>query len=81
MKTLHHPTRGVIAFEHTGFQTNDDPGLKLVIYTPVTKAGNRRLRQALTSTRTSAWTSGLGSPSAVAMSSLGTSRITGTMRA
>ena len=35
VKTLHHPTRGVIAFEHTGFQTNDDPGLKLVIYTPV----------------------------------------------
>jgi transcriptional regulator with XRE-family HTH domain len=34
-KTLHHPTKGVIAFEHTSFQANDDPGLKLVIYTPV----------------------------------------------
>ena len=35
-KTLHHPTRGVIAFEHASFQANDDPNLKLVIYTPVT---------------------------------------------
>ena len=34
-KILHHPTKGVIVFEHTSFQTNDDPGLKLVIYTPV----------------------------------------------
>lgn len=33
-KTLHHPTRGVIAFDHASFQANDDPGLKLVIYTP-----------------------------------------------
>jgi transcriptional regulator with XRE-family HTH domain len=35
-KTLHHPTKGVIAFEHASFQANDDPALKLVIYTPVT---------------------------------------------
>ncbi len=35
-KTLHHPTMGVIAFDHASFQVNDDPGLKLVIYTPVT---------------------------------------------
>jgi len=35
VKTLRHPTRGVIAFEHASFQANDDPGLKLVIYTPV----------------------------------------------
>jgi transcriptional regulator with XRE-family HTH domain len=34
-KTLHHPTKGVITFEHTSFQANDDPNLKLVIYTPV----------------------------------------------
>jgi transcriptional regulator with XRE-family HTH domain len=33
-KTLHHPTRGVIAFDHASFQANDDPALKLVIYTP-----------------------------------------------
>jgi PAS domain-containing protein len=33
-KTLHHPTKGVIAFDHASFQFNDDPGLKLVIYTP-----------------------------------------------
>jgi transcriptional regulator with XRE-family HTH domain len=34
-KTLYHPTKGVIAFDHASFQVNDDPGLKLVIYTPV----------------------------------------------
>ena len=34
-KTLYHPIRGVIAFDHASFQSNDDPGLKLVIYTPV----------------------------------------------
>jgi transcriptional regulator with XRE-family HTH domain len=34
-KTLHHPTQGVITFEHTSFQANDDANLKLVIYTPV----------------------------------------------
>jgi len=33
-KVLHHPARGVIVFEHTSYQVNDDPGLKLVIYTP-----------------------------------------------
>jgi len=38
-KTLHHPTRGLIAFDHTSFQANDDPGLKLVIYTPVPAGG------------------------------------------
>ena len=34
-KTLIHPTKGVLHFEHTSFQANDDPALKLVIYTPV----------------------------------------------
>jgi transcriptional regulator with XRE-family HTH domain len=34
-KVLHHPTKGVIAFDHTSFQANDDARLKLVIYTPV----------------------------------------------
>jgi len=34
-KTLCHPTKGVIAVDHASFQANDDPGLKLVIYTPV----------------------------------------------
>lgn len=34
-KTLHHPTRGLVVFQHTSFQANDDPALKLVIYTPV----------------------------------------------
>ncbi len=34
-KTLHHPKRGELQFEYTSFQSNDDPALKLVIYTPV----------------------------------------------
>lgn len=33
-KTIVHPTKGVLQFEHTSFQANDDPALKLVIYTP-----------------------------------------------
>jgi transcriptional regulator with XRE-family HTH domain len=37
-KTLHHPTKGVIVFEHASFQANDDPALKLVIYTPAAGA-------------------------------------------
>lgn len=37
-KTLHHPVQGTLTFEHAGFQANDDPGLKLVIYTPVSQA-------------------------------------------
>jgi len=34
-KQLHHPNKGVLRFEHASFQANDDPALKLVIYTPV----------------------------------------------
>ncbi len=34
-KTFTHPTKGVLHFEHASFQANDDPALKLVIYTPV----------------------------------------------
>ncbi|MET4067650.1 transcriptional regulator with XRE-family HTH domain [Bradyrhizobium sp. S3.2.6] len=34
-KTMSHPTKGVLHFEHTSFQANDDPALKLVIYTPM----------------------------------------------
>lgn len=33
-KTLHHPTRGLLRFDHASFQANDDPAFKLVIYTP-----------------------------------------------
>jgi transcriptional regulator with XRE-family HTH domain len=38
-KTLHHPTKGVIGFDHASFQFNEDPSLKLVIYTPVPAVG------------------------------------------
>jgi transcriptional regulator with XRE-family HTH domain len=34
-KSLHHPEQGLLAYEYASFQANDDPALKLVIYTPV----------------------------------------------
>lgn len=33
VKTLHHLTLGTLTFHHMSFQANDDPDLKLVIYT------------------------------------------------
>jgi hypothetical protein len=33
-KQLDHPTRGQLNFEYATFQANDDPALKLAIYTP-----------------------------------------------
>jgi transcriptional regulator with XRE-family HTH domain len=35
VKTMRHPKRGRLRFAHASFQANDDPSLKLVIYTPV----------------------------------------------
>jgi hypothetical protein len=35
IKRLKHPKKGWLAFEHASFQANDDPALKLVVYTPV----------------------------------------------
>jgi transcriptional regulator with XRE-family HTH domain len=34
-KSLNHPRSGRLQFEYSSFQANDDPSLKLVIYTPV----------------------------------------------
>ena len=34
-KRLKHPRKGVLTFEHTSFQANDDPALKLIVYTAV----------------------------------------------
>jgi transcriptional regulator with XRE-family HTH domain len=34
-KQMNHPKKGLLRFEHASFQANDDPALKLVIYTPV----------------------------------------------
>jgi transcriptional regulator with XRE-family HTH domain len=34
-KQLIHPKMGAVRFEYAAFQANDDPALKLVIYTPV----------------------------------------------
>lgn len=33
-KVLHHPVKGVQAYDYATFQTNEDPALKLTIYTP-----------------------------------------------
>ena len=34
-KRLIHPSKGVLEFEYVTFQANDDPALKLAVYTPV----------------------------------------------
>jgi hypothetical protein len=34
-KELNHPKKGKLRLEYASFQANDDPGLKLVVYTPV----------------------------------------------
>jgi hypothetical protein len=34
-KRLNHPQNGLLRFEHASFQSNDDPALRLVIYTPI----------------------------------------------
>ncbi len=34
-KLLNHPTKGLLRFEYATFQANDDPALKLAIYTPL----------------------------------------------
>ena len=34
-KLLHHPTKGLLRFEYATFQANDNPALRLAIYTPV----------------------------------------------
>ena len=34
-KQMIHPRKGVLSFEHASFQAEDDPALKLVVYTPV----------------------------------------------
>jgi hypothetical protein len=33
-KILHHPAEGTLCFEYATFQANDDPALRLTIYTP-----------------------------------------------
>ncbi len=34
-KLMKHPTKGTLRLAHASFQSNDDPSLRLVIYTPV----------------------------------------------
>jgi transcriptional regulator with XRE-family HTH domain len=35
IKRLNHPKKGRLSFEHASFQSNDDPSVRVVIYTPV----------------------------------------------
>ena len=35
VKQFNHPKKGLLRFEHASFQSNDDPALRLVIYTPI----------------------------------------------
>jgi transcriptional regulator with XRE-family HTH domain len=41
-KLLRHPRKGVLRLEHASFQSNDDPALKLVIYTPAAVSKARK---------------------------------------
>lgn len=41
-KHLTHPEKGALHFEYAAFQANDDPTLKLVIYTPVRPAPDEK---------------------------------------
>jgi transcriptional regulator with XRE-family HTH domain len=34
-KIMHHPKLGRLTFDYASFQSNDDPALKLIVYTPV----------------------------------------------
>ncbi len=34
-KTIRHPSKGTLRFAHASFQSNDDPALRLVMYTPL----------------------------------------------
>ena len=34
IKRLHRPNKSTLSFEHASFQSNDDPSLRVVIYTP-----------------------------------------------
>ena len=38
LKLLHHPRFGLLRFEYATFQANDDPALKLALYTPIKNA-------------------------------------------
>lgn len=38
-KLLAHPSKGVLRFLYASFQANDDPALKLAIYTPMLPSG------------------------------------------
>jgi len=35
VKTFHHPKLGTVRYEHTSYQSNDDPSLRLVLLVPV----------------------------------------------
>lgn len=41
-KRLRHPKNGTSDFTHASFQSNDDPNLRLVVYTPTGPASARK---------------------------------------
>jgi len=45
-KLIHHPSKGPLRFETVSFQANDDPSLRLAIYTPLDSLGNRPTRRS-----------------------------------
>jgi transcriptional regulator with XRE-family HTH domain len=45
-KTLTHRKKGAMSFEYASFQSNDEPGLKLAIYTPAVSATRASRRSA-----------------------------------
>ena len=40
-KHLHHPALGVVRYEYASFQANDDPALKLALYTRLRRSSER----------------------------------------
>ena len=44
-KSLYHSRKGLLQFEYATFQANDDPALKLAIYTPVSSRPSARARR------------------------------------
>ncbi|GAA4611425.1 helix-turn-helix domain-containing protein [Actinoallomurus liliacearum] len=40
-KRLHHPSEGPLVFEYATFQSNEDPALRLTVYSPADHTGSR----------------------------------------
>jgi transcriptional regulator with XRE-family HTH domain len=47
LKRLRHPTLGDLDLEHTSYHVNDQPGLKMVLYTPAPRSRSERVLRSL----------------------------------